>query len=374
MNTNRKKILIVGKNPPPLNGTTVWFEALQKSDWSENFELIYFNNNIHKKIETLGKFSFSSIIKNIQLYFKFQRFLTKEKPHLTLLPISQTTLGFIKDSIYIYISKRCNKTLLILHGGNWVNWINNSSKITRKYVKNSIKKTEGIIVLGKSLTYLFKDFFPTNKIFIAENGIDIPTAKSLNEKDETTINLLYLGNLQESKGVKKLIEVIEHLNSTNYVLNVVGKWYDEKTKQFCLDKINSKQMKILFQGEKKGDEKHSFFEMAAIFIFLPQEQEGMPLTIIEAMAYGLPIVTVNKGAIKECVLNEQNGFIFDNDNTREISAKIDYLIENKTQRDRMSLNSKEFYEQRFTKNHMIKRYTKIFNDILNESNRKNQGN
>jgi hypothetical protein len=46
------KILILGKQPPPYMGTAVWFETLQKADWGEDWQVDFFNVNIHRSLET----------------------------------------------------------------------------------------------------------------------------------------------------------------------------------------------------------------------------------------------------------------------------------------------------------------------------------
>ena len=69
------KILILGKNPPPYMGTSVWFETLQQADWGLDWEVDFFNVNIHQSLDTLGKTRFQSITKNLALYRKLKQLL-----------------------------------------------------------------------------------------------------------------------------------------------------------------------------------------------------------------------------------------------------------------------------------------------------------
>ena len=104
-NVIKPKLLILGPLPPPFMGPAVATEILINSDLKKIFNIYHINTSAHTKISGLGKFQLSSIVKNFSLYYKYFSTIYKNKPDLILIPISQTTLGFLKDSVYIIIAK-----------------------------------------------------------------------------------------------------------------------------------------------------------------------------------------------------------------------------------------------------------------------------
>src|SRR5690348_9231620 len=123
---NKKKVMILGKLPPPYIGPSIATEILLKSELRNTFELIHLNVKINTNIKSFGEWNFSKFFKNISIYFNMIKLLVKHKPDVVLIPISQTTTGFVKDSIYILLASIFRKKIIIqLRGSNLQNWLSN---------------------------------------------------------------------------------------------------------------------------------------------------------------------------------------------------------------------------------------------------------
>ena len=157
------RVIIIGKMPPPVMGTSIWYETLRNSKLNEFFKIDWLDIKAADDINEIGRFHLKKIIRYPKIYFHFFKELIFFKPDLVLVPISQSTLGFIKDSIFILLSKRNTRTLVMLHGGNLENWLASSSRFVQKYVKYVLSNTMGVIVLGQALRQIFSTFFnPSN--------------------------------------------------------------------------------------------------------------------------------------------------------------------------------------------------------------------
>ena len=350
-------------------GTAVWFETLQQADWGEEWQVEFFNVNIHKSMKTLGKTRWQSIPENLKLYRKLKKQLKKTTYDLVLIPISQETIGFIKDSFFVRIAvKRVGKVLLMLHGSNFQNWQDNSAAWVRKYTTATLKKTDGVIVLGQKLKSLFTNHYSSNHIHVVPNGADFDFPESDGKKDDT-MNILYLSNLQPSKGIEDVIDAMELLTSKHKVilLTVVGQWRDEATKTRCLHKVNEQQLPVTFAGPVYSEEKLIYFSDADVFVFPPRAPEGHPLVLVEAMAAGLPVISTDQGAITESVTDGENGFIVRPEHPEEIAEKINWLIAHPEKRIEMGQRSRDFYNRSFTTGAMISRYKKVFTTVLKQA-------
>ena len=104
-----------------------------------------------------------------------------------------------------------------------------------------------------------------------------------------------------------------------------------------------------------GKEKDKLFASSDIFIFPSYfKYEVFGTVNIEAMRWGLPVITSNEGAISEIVEDGVQGFIVDPKNHFEIAEKILILIDNPTLRRQMGLKGREKYELEYT----LEAYTK----------------
>lgn len=77
-------------------GPAIATQIILKSSLLNNFNLVHFDTRINKEIATMGKWGIAKIFKSISIYFKFLKEIKKHQPAIILVPISQTTLGFLK--------------------------------------------------------------------------------------------------------------------------------------------------------------------------------------------------------------------------------------------------------------------------------------
>ena len=363
----KKKVILLGKLPPPYMGPAIATKILLESDLCNQFEVFFLNTKANDSINTLGKWSFGKIFKNISLYFKLAGLIIKNKPDLVLVPISQTTSGFVKDSFYILIARFLGKKVLLqLRGSNFKNWLSASSGFVNGYVKFILNRANGIIVLGNKLKYLFADYFPTEKIFVVPNGADyvIPEVK----KSADEVKIIYFSNLLSSKGIEDVFEAINILyqSNKNFSVDLIGEWLHEETKNYCLTIMEKNKLPIRIHNSEASKDKLLFLTSADIFVFPPRDPEGHPWAIVEAMAAGLPVISTNKGAITESVKDGINGYVVEPKHPEQIADKLQTLIADKNLREKMGKESRNLYLKEFTEAKMVEKLANVFNTVIEE--------
>ncbi|OFW52524.1 MAG: hypothetical protein A2163_08240 [Actinobacteria bacterium RBG_13_35_12] len=240
--------------------------------------------------------------------------------------------------------------------------------MTKTYISSVVRSAQGIIVLGNKLKKLFSSFFKDERIFVVPNGanFNFPLSK---RKSLDKVRLLYLGNLQPSKGIEDILNAVAMLKKgdgvSEFYADIIGDWWDDITRDLCFELINKNNLPVTFHKPLTGEEKFLFLTNADIFIFPPREPEGHPWVIVEAMAAGLPIISTDQGAITESVIDGVNGFIVEKQNPHQIAEKIKLLIENPELRIKMGKESRRLYEENFTEEKMVERLTQAFNATIN---------
>jgi glycosyltransferase involved in cell wall biosynthesis len=363
----KNKVIIVGKLPPPYIGPAVATNIILNSSLKEEFELLHLNTKVNETIDDFGKGGIGKLFKNLGIYLKLTRLLRSSKTDVILIPISQTTLGFLKDSVFILIASLFpTKILLQLRGSNFKNWINSANSITEKYVRFCMNRTHGMIVLGENLRHLFEDYYSPKQIYVVPNGCDITIPER--NIESTKVQLLYFANFLPSKGIKEILEalVILKMKGINtFELTAVGAWDNEAYKMECKDLVDENQLEVHFYPPRSGDQKWQTFANADLFLFTPNGPEGHPWVIVEALAAGLPIISTDQGAIVESVIHNKNGIILSDTGPIEIAKELEILILNKEQRIEMGKASIVHYDCNFTESRMVDNISKTIQKILN---------
>jgi glycosyltransferase involved in cell wall biosynthesis len=179
-----------------------------------------------------------------------------------------------------------------------------------------------------------------------------------NKPDDRKINVLFLARVEKYKGVYELMGAIEILLNKNIKLNFIlagdGKELDE-LKAISKDK----NLKISFPGYVKGESKKRLLSMADIFVF-PSYAEGMPNSVLEALAFGIPVVVSNVGGIPDIFIDGKMGYLLESLSPKEIADKIESLVDNKELREEISFYNKASSSKFYAPNVAI-RLEKIIN-------------
>lgn len=365
----KERVLLLGKIPPPYMGPAIATAILLNSGLKDRFELIHLDTRINRSLEDMGKWSLAKVFRNIFIYARMKIILLTRWPKLVVIPISQSNTGFIKDFFFIFIARLFfRKILLHLRGSELRNWIDSNNPVMKRFIIYTLRLSNGVIVLGNNLKYLFEGIFPEKQVYVAPNGGNYSFKKSV--KTEDKVRILYLANLQATKGIEDLLEalvIVAGEVNEGFVADVVGSWRSENTKTKCMEIVSVNNLPVNFHPSAAGEEKLNYFSNADLFVFTPRSPEGHPWVIVESMAAGLPIISTDKGAIRESVIDGQNGYIVEAGNTREIASRILELIKDKSRREEMGMKSRKFYEEKFTEEKMVENLTSIFHKVISEA-------
>lgn len=362
------KLLIIGPMPPPYTGMTVVTEMLLNSSLTDKLDIIYLDTSDKRAIANMGKFDLTNIILAIRHFFKFLRLLVGEGVDLVYLPVSQNFFGYLRDSLFLTACRIFRiKIIVHLNGGYFRRFYETSGSIIRSVIRFTLKKVSAAIVLGECLRYIFKDLVPDEKIIVVPNGInDYYPGDFIRKFSRSGIfKILFLSNLLRTKGLFEVLKVIPSVVSVNknVMFSFAGEWGNKqeelKAREFVVR--NNIEDYVQFLGIVRGDVKRELLIKANIFVlptFYPFE--GQPFTILEAMSVGLPVISTNKGAIAETIIDGENGFLVEVENTRQLSERIIELMDNPELCARIEKRNRQAYLKKYTKDIFIDNLCDIF--------------
>lgn len=228
-----------------------------------------------------------------------------------------------------------------------------------------MKKVGKVIALGHNLKlrYVSKGV-ASEKIFVAHNGVDTDLFNPsldmhLNSADidydqifsDKKFNILFVGRMDKVKGIDYLMKamdiIVNGYKCSNVQCLVVGPAnvisVDSNQDTDTIFKyVNDKNIEdnVIFLGELSIDDLKSVYNMCDIFI-LPSIAEAAPLTILEAMAFGKPVICTNVGAVSEYVIDGVNGLLIDAKEENQLAEKIKYIYDNPHIKDIIGKNNSQ---------------------------------
>lgn len=272
--------------------------------------------------------------------------------------------------IGVIVAKILKKPIFITVHGMDINNFENSSIFKRLITFSLNNCTKTIAVsdnLAKKMRYLKIN---QNKIVILRNAVDTNRFKPLRNKnlrkyykiEDDEILILFVGYLDTFKGIFELIDAFGEIKQiyNNIKLMIIGngpKKHELENRVLALDLEKS----VMFTGNLKPDEMHSYYQAADIFT-LPSYTEGLPLAVLEAMSCGIPVIASNVGGIPEIIRNNENGFLIPPRNNKILKDKLIILIDNDRLREKFRRNSIEIIKDKFDINKKINILMKLYSN------------
>lgn len=267
--------------------------------------------------------------------------------------------SFWRSSLFINVAKLFNKKVILhIHGGGFKRFYASSPKIISKTLNNC----DTLIVLSENWKNYFQNIVSNPNIEIVNNIVPFPSINKTPLHKISTIHLLFLGQISEEKGIFDLLSVIIDNKSSlknKICLHIGGIGKIQKLTETIENNGISDIVKYV--GWISGDEKINILNSSDIFI-LPSYIEGLPVSILEAMSYKMPIISTPVGGIPEIVKDNINGYLIKPGDKNGLSWAINDLINNPSKIAQMgdeSYNLVSPYFPNCIENQLIEIYNKL---------------
>jgi glycosyltransferase involved in cell wall biosynthesis len=165
-------------------------------------------------------------------------------------------------------------------------------------------------------------------------------------KRNKTKNIVFSARLVKSKGIVEFIKAAIKLKKTypEWNFHIYGASDYKSNDNFYLNNFKDEIKKRIIEYKGYTTNLNSILKNSEIFC-LPSYREGMPKSILEATAVGIPCVVSNAVGIKESIINNKTGLLFKNKDYKDLARKISYLIDNPKKRREFSKRGKLFVKE-----------------------------
>lgn len=167
------------------------------------------------------------------------------------------------------------------------------------------------------------------------------------DKSERSDKILYAGTVNERKGYKDLIKAFAKIANKfpTWKLTIAGNGEIEQGKH--LAELLGISDQVDFLGWVNGPEKEKAFQEASVFC-LPSYAEGFPMAVLDAWAYGLPVITTPVGGIPDVAKDGENMLLFTPGDIDKLASNLERMIKDEDLREKISEESLNFAQGKFS--------------------------
>ncbi|MBB6612124.1 glycosyltransferase [Pontibacter sp. Tf4] len=333
------------------------------------FDADYINLTTSFSLDRIGKSDIRKYLTVLQIQVKILKALINRNYDLCYMSFTAKGAGFYKDLFVVAILKLFRKNI-IYHFHNKGIAKSSKSRLNNLLYRIAFRNTRTILLSP----HLYNDvagYVDKKDVYFCANGI--PETESEKNPTRTIMQpckLLFLSNMMEEKGVLVLLEACKLLKDKglDFECHFVGAWSDISEEMFTatVQEYNI-QENIFAYGKKLNGDKKAFLQQADIFI-LPTNNDCFPLVLLEAMEYGLPVISTPEGGIPDIVVNGENGFLVPQRDVKALVDKLSILMQEPDLRTKMGAAGRKRYEEFFTLGKFEQNMAEILEDAIAHKN------
>lgn len=342
---NKPQVLMIG--PDCQGGITSVINMYENAGLNAIYMASYTRNDILWQLFIYTKF----MIKYI--------FTLLVNRNLEIVHIHSASYGsFMRKQFVLNIAKLLGRKVIFhIHGAEFELFYNKSSNFMKNLITNTLNKADIVLVLSRQWKETISKISSNKNIVILYNPTVI---KELKHIPSDITRFLFMGRIEKRKGVYEIIESCKCL-SDNVFISLYG---DGNIAEFeKLIEEAKLENKIKIKGWISGEQKDEVYYNSDVLL-LPSFNEGLPMSILEAMAYGLPIISTPVGGIAEAVEEGVNGFLVPPGDANTLAEKINLIANDKGLREKMGQESYRIAKEKFDINVTIKQLEEIYGELI----------
>ncbi len=286
--------------------------------------------------------SFGKVAVAISGYLRFCKLLKAKSIDLVHIH-SSFGASFTRALPFIRLAVRAGIPIVNhIHAGDWSVFYERASVKKKKLIAETYGSCTKLIALSQEWADLLGTVVPKSKIVVLENFT--PIYDGTHVPDRTCKRVLYMGRLEREKGVDEMPEICFQVSrdipDVKFVLCGDGPlkgWIETEFSKRGLEE------NLSCLGWIDGKEKLGILKSSSLFL-LPSRFEGMPMSVLEAMGLGLPVVATDVGGIPQIVQSGANGVLCAPGDTETMASAIVKILGNEDLYAAMSGKSKSIAE------------------------------
>jgi glycosyltransferase involved in cell wall biosynthesis len=337
------RVLLVGKGAPDRGGIPSFLDDLCHGDLSRHHE-ITFLNVAHHGTPQGGQATFGNVVRTVRdsaAVWRAARGHDIVHIHSALAP----TVTVIRAGMLASAGRlRGCHVVVHAHGGNLETW--SDGALPRILLRAALAPAHAVVSVWQGGRRALSRAVAPERLWAIDNGVDVTRFRPGPEHEPPRV--LYVGLLTPRKGVLDLIEASRSLRAEGlaHELWLLGGTPDEGPA--AADPVlRAAEGAASLLGTRRPEEMPEVYAAADIFC-LPSWWEAMPLSVLEAMAAGLPVVATDVGDVRRLVLDGSTGILVERQSPERLADALRRLLVEPDLRRRMGAAGRLRAEESFS--------------------------
>lgn len=351
------KVLVVGQTPPPYGGQAMMIQRLVNARF-KSVEILHIRMAFSDQVKSIGKVSFKKVWHLFDIIYQVYKIrLSQKKLVLYYPPAGPDKTPIIRDLVMLFfIRPLFSKTVYHYRAAGISDYLSTRSALFQFICKKVYGKPD-IAVQLSLLNPEDGAYFGAKRVMSITNGLEdeaqsyLPFKREL--RDNTRIQVLFVGVLREDKGLSVLVDAL-HILKQKGVANVSAVIMGEFTSTEYQSEIRSLLEKyelsssVSFIGNQINTAKWKCFAESDLLCFPTYfNSESFGNVIVEAMMFQLPVIATNWRGIPD-IVTEETGLLAPIKDAKAIAEKLELLIADKELRLKMGAKGRERFLEKFT--------------------------
>ncbi len=359
-----KKILILKPAYTAQGGISNYYKVLENKF---SLPVEYFERGARNWPHREG--SLTELLRALKDLIRFIVKLFSFKYDTVLTNTSLGSFAVIRDGLFVLFAKLLNCKAVVFFRGLDENFQELIEKKFVKIFKLFFFSADSMIVLSSTFKKKLVDWGYRKDIFIETTIVDEDLIKDVDElsiskkySNIEDIRILFLARVEKTKGIYEAVKTYSLLKEDypNLILSIAGDGFELKP---IKEYVATHRIKgVEFLGQVSGQLKIEAFRKSHIYFF-PSYSEGMPNSVLEAMAFGLPVIARPVGGLIDILKDKETGFNTDSLEPEEFRKLFIKLMRDNDLLMKIAINNYKIAISKFTVINVIERLENIFNKI-----------
>jgi glycosyltransferase involved in cell wall biosynthesis len=252
--------------------------------------------------------------------------------------------------------------ILHVHGSSFDQWAKNGSRIREWVVRRVLSAAVAVVALSASWRARLVALSPSAHVVVINNGVRVPPEPSSMAEPTTVV---FLGRLCLRKGIDLIERAVCRTQESG--LDAVWVLAGDGNRERVLEELSSlpHPERVLVPGWMDQEAREELLSRASVFV-LPSRDEGLPLSMLEAMSYGLACVVSSVGGIPEVVTDHVNGLVVDPANADQFVAAVEQAICNRELSRALGAKARETVLAGFSAECVALGLERVYGEVLGE--------
>lgn len=307
-----------------------------------------------------------SPLNDLKAIFKLRKFIKNVRPDILSLHSSKAGIIGRLASVLLGVP-----VVFTAHGWSFAEGINNNQRklyaLIEKILAPLLDKVITVSHQDKNLA-IEMGVLGAEKQIVVHNGIPTLSHSSISGrmcKHEEKVRIVCVARFSEQKDHGTLLQALNLLPQVNWELVLIGKGpLMENVRNLAL--TLGVEDKVSFFGERNDVEE--ILSSSDIFV-LPSNWEGLPLSILEAMRAGLPVIATDVGGVSEIITNDINGYLVPPKNIDMLQSRLNKLLSSADLRRRLGQNGKKTFEENFSFEEMYYKTLSVYESVISSASK-----